>query len=164
MSRLHLRIVLAIAACAAFAMPALSVPAAQAAAPGTGDIGIYDTINTFKNLNTGRCLDSIAIDWHQTYTCLYDAPQQWRVHVWADGTRRLESVSRPNYCLDDSAGGGLRVYSPCNDLTYQSWWIDRNSDGSITFRNQATGNCLDDSDAFGLRTFTCYWNSFQSWF
>ncbi|MFF4761081.1 RICIN domain-containing protein [Streptomyces sp. NPDC001292] len=32
-----------------------------------------------------------------------------------------------------------------------------------TLKNQATGRCLDDSDAYGLRSYFCNASTFQSW-
>ncbi|MGW7352998.1 RICIN domain-containing protein [Streptomyces sp. NPDC054784] len=84
------------------------------------------------------------------------------MHVWNDGTRRLQSRFSGK-CLDDSAAYGLRMFD-CNSETFQSWYVKRWNDGTIELRNQATGKCLDHSAAYGLRTFSCNSSRFQSWF
>ncbi len=57
----------------------------------------------------------------------------------------------------------------CDDpgSTYQSWikqdLYDHGTWLGYYLRNQATGECLDDSGEYGLRMFTCYYNVWQTW-
>jgi uncharacterized membrane protein len=126
-----------------------------------------DDVETFANNNTGRCMDGLSTV-HAGYSdpCgTQEIAEDWLVHHWNDGTTELQTVNTANqgagYCLDDSAAG-LRTY-PCNKSKYQSWFVTHNSDGSITFKNQQTAQCIDDSTQYGLRAIACNGLSYQHW-
>ncbi|MFC9944712.1 RICIN domain-containing protein [Streptomyces pratensis] len=64
-------------------------------------------------------------------------------------------------CLDDSLDHGLRTYK-CNVLSYQLWKPVRSADGSLRFRNSATGECLE-SGGTGTGTSACGDSHAQRW-
>ncbi|RLL68061.1 RICIN domain-containing protein [Streptomyces sp. Z26] len=145
----------AVTAVMGLALPVALAPQGQAASS--------DAVNTFRNQETGQCL-SAGFGGPYASACNGSPPgvESWNVHVWNDGTRRLQSRFSGK-CLDDSAAYGLRMFD-CNSETFQSWYVKRWNDGTIELRNQATGKCLDHSAAYGLRTFSCNSSRFQSWF
>src|ERR1700680_2653238 len=59
-------------------------------------------------------------------------------------------------CIDDSFTYGLRSF-PCNNLSYQNWWVTPvyGLNGSFWFQlqNENTGGCIDDSFTYHLRSF-----------
>jgi hypothetical protein len=136
-------------AIAGSAVPAVSHRAESPAA---------DVTQTFQNQNTGRCIDDTDQGF-RTFSCNGSPAQQWRVHVFNDGTRRLQNVNTGR-CMFDS-DGGFRTVSPCDAGTNQSWFIDHPG-GQVAFRNQATQRCIDDTDQ-GFRTFSCNGTGPQQW-
>ncbi|MBT2217512.1 hypothetical protein KK120_16975 [Virgibacillus dakarensis] len=92
-------------------------------------------------------------------------PHPWYAHRWKDGTVELtisKNGGRGIYAIDDSAHG-LRTY-PVNKSKYQSWYVVRHSDGTISFRNQKTGRCIDSNKYLGVRAIKCYYNSYQRFY
>lgn len=80
--------------------------------------------------------------------------------TWAPGVQ--------DSCLDDSnytdGKDNLRAFT-CNEMTYQKWTVIDYANGWVQLRNQATNRCLDysnDSNHFGLRTFTCGTDNFTA--
>lgn len=126
---------------------------------------LADSIQTFQNQNTGRCIVGIN-DGNATpfaSPCNDGNNHVFTVHYWADGTRELQNGYSWGYCLADSWGYGLRYY-PCDASTWQSWYVDYPGDGTIRLRNQETGKCIDDSWDYGLRHYDCHWGSYQRWY
>jgi hypothetical protein len=133
---------------------ALSAASSGAVAPAA------DPIQTFQNQNTGRCIDDTDSGGFRTFSCNGTRPQQWRVHVFLDGTRRLQNVNTGR-CMFDSNGGFFTT--SCDASTNESWFIDHPASGQIAFRNQQTGRCIDDTDQGGFRTFSCNSTRPQQW-
>ncbi|WP_163528070.1 RICIN domain-containing protein [Halobacillus ihumii] len=106
-----------------------------------------DSFQTFKNVETGRYISG---DYGILPAYARVIPDYWNVHHWNDGTVEL---SIGGYALDHSAHG-LRTY-PRNKSEYQSWWVIRHSDGTISFKNEQTGKCIQDTFYYGLSTHTC---------
>lgn len=128
-----------------------------------------DSVQTFKNQATKRCLDDSGKGL-RTVGCNGKITQKWNVHVRGDKSRQLKSIGTGD-CLDDSSKGlrsfGCHPGSSAN-TKFQSWRVVQFQDGTIRFQNKATARCLDDSSK-GLRTFKCHPGSsaaskFQSWF
>ncbi|MGW2770782.1 RICIN domain-containing protein [Streptomyces sp. NPDC001275] len=119
-----------------------------------------DSVQTFKNQETGRCLSTLG-GWPHPGSCDGHTVTKWNVHHWKDGTIELRSLYSGE-CLDHSVYG-LRMY-PCNATQFQSWNVHHWKDGTIELKNQATGRCLDDSSAYGLRPYPCNATRFQSWY
>jgi Ricin-type beta-trefoil lectin domain len=142
--------------------PALAGPATPAhQAKSSGGVSpAADPIETFQNQNTGRCIDDTDNGGFRTFACNGTRPQQWRVHVFNDGTRRLQNVNTGR-CMFDSNGGFRTV--TCDTSTNVSWFIDHPATGQIAFRNQNTGRCIDDTDNGGFRTFSCNGTRPQQW-
>ncbi|MEU9190790.1 RICIN domain-containing protein [Streptomyces sp. NPDC048484] len=134
------------------------------AAPGAS--AAADPINTFQNRATNECLDDSFGSGLRTHSCNYGPAQQWYVHAWGDGTRRLQNVATGR-CLSYVGAGVSFAVGPqtCNDSQEQSWYVDRYGDG-LAFRNQALTKdfCLDDSFEYGLRAVGCNALGWQKWF
>ncbi|HWO58501.1 MAG TPA: RICIN domain-containing protein [Umezawaea sp.] len=47
---------------------------------------------------------------------------------------------------------------------HQAWFVQSWGDGSVQIRNEATGNCLDDSFEARLRSFRCNERAYQDWY
>ncbi|MFF4948462.1 ricin-type beta-trefoil lectin domain protein [Streptomyces chattanoogensis] len=130
--------------------------------PSSAHAGTQDVVNTFRNQSSGDCLDVFGVRYGPTTVpCNGNVEQNWNVHVWADNTRELKSLSNGE-CLDDSDAYGLRIY-PCNASPWQSWYVHRWNDGTIELKNQATGRCLGEGDT-GLWTYPCSSSPYQSWY
>lgn len=64
-------------------------------------------------------------------------------------------------CLGGAHPNSLNVYCDINlDIRYN---VHRWRDGTYELKHIASNTCLDDSDAYGLRTFTCNASRYQSW-
>ncbi|MFD7995040.1 RICIN domain-containing protein [Streptomyces mexicanus] len=116
------------------------------------------------NLATQRCLDDSGPFNIRTFSCnsqsYYDGYQKWYYHQYNDGTERLMNASTA-LCMRDF-GNGVVGHATCDESKWESWYHTYEGNG-LVFRNQATGMCLDDSDAYGLRTFPCNGLPYQKW-
>ncbi|WP_052591712.1 RICIN domain-containing protein [Luteipulveratus mongoliensis] len=70
-------------------------------------------------------------------------------------------------CIDDS-DQGLRMMDCESDNPHQQWEVRKWNDNTRQLKNVATGRCLDHSNQYGVRTFTCHdpssdFSKFQSW-
>lgn len=143
---------------------ALAVAAGVTVVMGAGTASA-DSVQTFRNGATGDCLDDSAAYDLRTFTCNGLNYQQWTVHVWGDGTRRLENVQTGN-CVYDS--DEVVMEAACDSSQHESWYVTHWADGGATFENQATGMCLDDSSDYGLRTYPCapagVESPYQTWY
>src|SRR5437588_1989099 len=123
----------------------------------------------WRNQVTQACLSGLPTI-HRVYGSPCNNPSNniayWSVHRWRDGTREFQVVNdrfAPNgYCLDDS-NEGLRTY-PCNATPFQSWYLDRNRDGSTKLRNQATGRVVQDDAFAGPQPAKPSASPFQNWY
>jgi hypothetical protein len=132
------------------------------AAPAFAD---YET--ALVNQDTDRCLTGGGGAAVWASNCEYSHSATWKVHQWRDGTVQLRPWLSDHRCLDDSEHG-LRSFAPCwapssRYSRYQSWYVIHQRGPYYAYRNQATGRCLDDSRAFGVRTFPCNGLPFQGW-
>ncbi|MCX5264691.1 RICIN domain-containing protein [Streptomyces sp. NBC_00199] len=118
-----------------------------------------DAVEHYGNAATGSCLDDSAAGL-RGFSCNGSNYQNWRVHVWNDGTRQFRNVATGRCLYDDGVTLATRS---CNSSTQQSWWVWQRGGGAISLENQATSECLDDSE-FGLRTIGCDpGNRHQNW-
>lgn len=127
----------------------------------------------FRNQSTGYCMTALGygLGRIEAHPCEYSNPYfLWDVRRWADGTRELRS-HHPLYhngCIDAaSTGEGQTVIlEQCNASTWQSWYVDAWSDGTIRFRNQRTGLCLSHwlGDYFIVTQQKCDTSEHESWY
>ncbi|MFF4791618.1 RICIN domain-containing protein [Streptomyces sp. NPDC001276] len=52
----------------------------------------------------------------------------------------------------------------CDGDSWQRWNVHVWADGTREIKHVMTGECLDDSNAYGLRKFPCNASKFQSWY
>jgi hypothetical protein len=136
-----------------------TLPAMSHGAAASGALApAADPIQTFQNQNTGRCIDDTPQGF-RTFSCNGTRAQQWRVHRFLDGTRRLQNINTGR-CMFDSNFGFFTT--GCDASTNESWFIDHPAAGQIAFRNQNTGRCIDDTPR-GFRTFSCNGTPAQQW-
>ncbi|MFF4758415.1 RICIN domain-containing protein [Streptomyces sp. NPDC001292] len=135
-----------------------------AAGASTAQAATQDSVQTFRNQETGRCVATLYAPWAYAGSCDGRTETKWNVHQWTDGTRELRSL-QTGQCLEDTdiVFHNARV-NTCHGTRVQSWYVHRWKDGTIELKNQETGRCLDDSFAFGLRTYPCNASRFQSWY
>lgn len=116
----------------------------------------------YGNMATGGCLDDSFAYGFRGFGCNSGDFQSWTVRVWQeDGTRRLRNVSTGR-CIYGGVGAGSRPDTrSCDSSQQQSWWVYKRGD-QVSFENQATGLCLDDSE-YGLRMLACSHNRNQTW-
>ena len=112
---------------------------------------------------TGGCLDDSFAYGFRGFGCNSSSDfQNWTVRVWQeDGTRQFRNVSTGR-CIYGGVGAGAHPDTrSCDSSQQQSWWVHKRGD-QVSFENQATGLCLDDS-AYGLRMLACSYNRNQTW-
>ncbi len=141
-----------VGACVSLTVAASSGTAVAARAtppPGT---------ETYENSATLRCMDDSAHGF-RTFPCNGLDYQWWKVVHFGDGTDRFQNV-HTGRCIFDGDGGFGTL--PCDTSRGQKWYI--HSVGRyIAFKNQDTGDCIDDSNGSGFRTTTCNWGPYQTW-
>ena len=139
--RTKLSIMLAATGVAAAGL-ATAVPA-QAAAPDHGNAAVPASVQTFKNLGTGDCLQNTAGAGGlvNAYACDGSSDQQWSVS--SIGSYRVLRNVATGLCLDYSKTYDVRAIG-CNNGNWQQWLPSRQSDGTIGLVNKATGGCLGD--------------------
>ncbi|MEU9190830.1 RICIN domain-containing protein [Streptomyces sp. NPDC048484] len=122
-----------------------------------------DPIQTFRNVATGKCLDDSFGAGVRTHPCNYGPAQQWSVHAWNDGTRRLQNAATGR-CLSLVGLASVGI-ATCNSSEEQSWFPFHDEYGRVAFENQASvrASCLDDSFEFGLRVIGCNYQGWQMW-
>jgi hypothetical protein len=124
-----------------------------------------DPLQTFKNQQTNRYMspgyqaNPIDVDTRTSLT----VGGHWYIHVWADGTRRLENQANLLCLWGDGVAGATADLMPCDDSTYESWYVIRWNDGTISFQNQEGGTCLEDVSG-EVRVEPCDASREQSWF
>lgn len=135
--------------------------------PNIANADLFD--RSIYNEHTGYCLtyESGGLAFADSCDGAWGDAQDWHLHQWRDGTWQVRSDWGGNRCLDDSYAYGLRVFNPCWSGSsvysrYQSWYRYP-TPGGWTFRNQATGRCLDHSFSHLLRTFPCNGLNYQGW-
>ncbi|MEV5971257.1 RICIN domain-containing protein [Streptomyces sp. NPDC051921] len=146
---------------------ALTAALTSAMLPGTAEAReAVDTVQTFRSRATFACLDDSTAHGLRTTLCYGNSHQTWTVHVWADGTRRMQNHAT-RLCLADFPDGDAST-QPCDEGKDESWIVHRYPNGDIELKNQKTGRCLDDSTDHGLRTFPCGTHTspspYQTWF
>jgi hypothetical protein len=119
-----------------------------------------DTAMTFRNQMTGEYLsiDPSFTDYASTYPILYGTWTGWSVHLWNDGTRRLQNQATGR-CLSNTG-----YLAPCDDSQSQSWWFKYWGDGTVRLQNQATGWCLSSPGPDQLSAGPCDTSMQQSWY
>ncbi|MFC8342650.1 hypothetical protein [Streptomyces sp. NPDC057280] len=117
-------------------------------------------VNTFQSLGTLRCMDDSFEYGFRTFPCNSGQYQQWDVHVFNDGTRRFQNKITGR-CLYDGPAGFSTQH--CDSSENVSWYVIRHHSVRLTFRNQYTDDCIDDSDDSGFRTTGCNGGIYQDW-
>ncbi|MGQ0777644.1 MAG: RICIN domain-containing protein [Pseudonocardiales bacterium] len=110
------------------------------------------SVQTFRNENTGWCLDDSVEFGLRTYGCNYGRHQQWNVRAWADGTRQLRNVATGG-CILDTRSIGIGI-ARCDSTRSQSWYVGEVPDGGIRFINESPNYCLGD-DRGRLVSWSC---------
>ena len=84
----------------------------------------------------------------------------WAPAAHADTVTKWQRQNS-NLCLGGAGSIGLNVYCDINaDIR---WNVHRWGDGTYELKHIKSGQCLDDSNAYGLRTFSCNKTTYQSW-
>jgi len=99
---------------------------------------------SFKNQNTGRCVDAVNASLIEGFGCSFEPDQEWLVTVFSDGTRMLQN-ELAGTCL--AYAGPNAVFGETCDtrVTGEHWTVAHFSDGSIRFQNAQSHGCLRDS-------------------
>ncbi|MFB6814590.1 ricin-type beta-trefoil lectin domain protein [Streptomyces sp. NPDC056347] len=118
-------------------------------------------VEHYGNMATGGCLDDSAAGF-RGFQCNNSDYQNWSIRVWQeDGTRQFRNVFTGR-CMYGGVGAGSHPSTQsCDSSQQQSWWVYKRGD-QVSFENQATGLCLDDSQ-YGLRMLACTYNRNQTW-
>ncbi|WP_435195179.1 RICIN domain-containing protein [Streptomyces sp. NRRL F-5630] len=118
-------------------------------------------VEHYGNMATGGCLDDSEYGF-RGFQCNNSDYQNWSVRVWQeDGTRQFRNVFTGR-CMYGGVGAGAKPETrACDSSKQQSWWVHARGD-QVSFENQATGLCLDDSE-YGLRMMACTYNRNQTW-
>jgi hypothetical protein len=133
--------------------------AAVASGNTAADVTAADAVNTFESLGTFRCMDDSDLGF-RTFPCNGTPFQKWNVHVFGDGTRRLQNQATGRCVYDGHLGFSTQF---CGSSENVSWGIIHHHEVRLTFVNQATGRCIDDSDDSGFRTTKCNGGIYQDW-
>ena len=156
-------VVLASAACLATGVTGV----AEARSPDGGRTAPASPASTqavehYGNMATGGCLDDSFPYGFRGFGCNSSDFQNWSIRVWQeDGTRQFRNVSTGR-CIYGGVGAGAHPDTrSCDSSQQQSWWVYKRGD-QVSFENQATGLCLDDSE-YGLRMLACTYNRNQTW-
>ncbi|GAA1950740.1 RICIN domain-containing protein [Kitasatospora viridis] len=159
----------AVRGAAALAIALGGVAAASSPAAAYGNTDTFSWPHHYRiggNNNTGRCVDdsfdsnAVSGNLLRGFPCLANSYsggwQEWTVVEVSSGGASLQNAAT-GLCLDDSDAGPngsdlLRGF-PCNGLSWQHWRIVNRYTGTSpsypqqVLQNEATGRCLDDSDA-----------------
>jgi len=111
-----------------------------------GPASAADAIQTFRNRNSGMCLDD-SVDFSvRQFTCNNTEYQRWTVHVYGDGTRRLANRATGRCLGAQRSGSGVSLVSGgCEATPAKSWIVERLSNG-VRFITESTGShCLSDT-------------------
>jgi serine/threonine-protein kinase len=121
------------------------------------------TVETYKNLATGYCLDSNTARNVYTNPCGRDNSfQKWTV-IRVGSNRMLKNLAT-GYCLDSNTARNVYTNRCGNDNSFQKWTVIRVG-SNLQFKNLATGYCLDSNTARNVYTNPCGRdNSFQKWY
>ncbi|MFG2132796.1 ricin-type beta-trefoil lectin domain protein [Streptomyces sp. NPDC048751] len=139
-----------------------AAPQPQGTRVTTVAAGAADAVEHYGNTATGGCLDDSFAYGFRGFGCNSLDFQNWRVHVWQeDGTRQFRNLATDRCIFGGVAEGAHPDTRSCNSSREQSWWVHARGD-RVSFENQATGLCLDDSE-YGLRMLRCTYNSNQTW-
>jgi hypothetical protein len=78
----------------------------------------------------------------------------------ATETLRNQATGR---CLDALWLRWYHQTDDCDGTVYQKWNVHVWNDGMRELKSVWSGECLDDSDGYGLRAFSCNASRYQSW-
>jgi ricin-type beta-trefoil lectin protein len=162
-----LRAVVVLASAACLSTAAAGVAGADDPSPGRSRVAPVSPVSAeavehYGNMATGGCLDDSFPYGFRGFGCNSSDFQNWSVRVWQeDGTRQFRNVSTGR-CIYGGVGAGAHPDArSCDSSEQQSWWVHKRGD-QVSFENQATGLCLDDSE-YGLRMLACSYNRNQTW-
>ncbi|WP_018565731.1 RICIN domain-containing protein [Streptomyces sp. PsTaAH-124] len=157
-------VVLALAACLSTGVAGVAsadAPARDGSRTVSAGAVSAAAVEHYGNMATGGCLDDSEHGF-RGYQCNNSNYQNWSVRIWqGDGTRQFRNVFTGR-CMYGGVGAGARPETrACDSSEQQSWWVHARGD-QVSFENQATGLCLDDSE-YGLRMMVCTYNRYQTW-
>lgn len=120
------------------------------------------TVRSYKNVETGYCLDSNAARAVYTYTCNTGNYQNWSVSVGGSSYATFKNVATGK-CLDTNTSRDVYTYT-CNGGSFQKWSVYNVNSTTRVFRNKATGYCLDSNRDRYVYTYGCNnANEYQQW-
>ncbi|MFD7261671.1 RICIN domain-containing protein [Streptomyces sp. NPDC059874] len=138
----------------ALALTATPAAAEDADQKTPRDKAAITSLQTFKNANTGECLDHSFQYGLRTITCYYNEWQTW--NVWTNGPYVVLQNSSTGQCLYETWYGAPAA-TGCDWGNNDFQWlpIGVGSGGRIILTNRSTRSCLDDTRRSGLRVVTC---------
>ncbi|MER5742641.1 MULTISPECIES: RICIN domain-containing protein [unclassified Streptomyces] len=115
----------------------------------------------FKNVATGRCLDSNDAGRVYTLGCNGGGNQHWTVRLDDTGGGELKDVATGK-CLDSNGAGDVYALG-CNGGGNQRWTPRESGAGVVVWKNVATGKCLDSNGSGRVYTLGCNDGGNQRW-
>ncbi|MFF2011202.1 RICIN domain-containing protein [Streptomyces sp. NPDC058195] len=115
----------------------------------------------FKNVATGRCLDSNGAGRAYALGCNGGGNQSWTVEFNHTGGGALKDVATGR-CLDSNGAGEVYALG-CNGGDNQRWTAGESGAGVVVWKNVATGRCLDSNGAGKVYTLGCNGGDNQRW-
>lgn len=149
-------VVLAAAVAALFAAAA---PAVASTLPRS-EAGVL-AVQTFRNQQSGRCLDDSFAYGPRPFGCNNLDFQRWTVINYGSDSRGLRNVNTGR-CLAADRTNSVYAAVECGTSMEAVWVVRRWADGTVEFRNQAWGGCLEDT--VWLRAANCDQSREQSWY
>ena len=113
----------------------------------------------FRNLKTGRCLDSYPGRVY-TNTCNGGDYQIWK--QFPDQAGRVFKNTGSQRCLDSNAARSVYAM-PCNGGDYQVWSVTPNGDNHFNLKDKATGFVLDSNEEGQVYAFDANDGDYQRW-
>ncbi|MBC3986935.1 ricin-type beta-trefoil lectin domain protein [Streptomyces sp. AC563] len=115
----------------------------------------------FKNVATGKCLDSNGAGDAYALGCNGGNYQRWTVSFNSIGGGEIRNVATGK-CLDSNGAGDAYTLG-CNGGNNQRWTVRESGAGIVVWKNVATGKCLDSNGAGHVYTLGCNGGNNQRW-
>lgn len=125
-----------------------------------------DPVETYMNNKTGWCLDYNSRENVHSQGCNGGDWQRWRVHTWADGTKRFQNVATGVCLARDKMSDSVYGAQTCDSSEVQSWRVTHVGGGGLVFTAQWLdySECLDDNYVDGVRVYSCNSGPYQVWY